>query len=83
MYLFFQPLTINALGPAANMANVSGAVASSLERPDRGPPAVSINSLVSHFLIACSSYVYLGCNLIGCASRVLWTVADWLMLNHG
>ncbi|KAJ4720993.1 Protein TOPLESS-like protein [Melia azedarach] len=40
-----KPLTINALGPAANMANVSGAVASSLERPDRGPPAVSINSL--------------------------------------
>ncbi|KAL9436630.1 hypothetical protein AB3S75_022645 [Citrus x aurantiifolia] len=37
-----KPLTINALGPASN---VSAAIAPTLERPDRGPPAVSISSL--------------------------------------
>ncbi|KAJ0014388.1 hypothetical protein Pint_21632 [Pistacia integerrima] len=40
--LFWQPLIVNALGP---VGNVSGAIASTLERPDRVPPAVSINSL--------------------------------------
>lgn len=39
-----QPLIVNALGP---VANVSGAVAPTVERPDRIPPAVSISSLVS------------------------------------
>ncbi|KAH9727922.1 protein TOPLESS-RELATED PROTEIN 2 [Citrus sinensis] len=39
-----KPLTINALGPASN---VSAAIAPTLERPDRGPPAVSISSLVN------------------------------------
>ncbi|XP_044477913.1 protein TOPLESS-RELATED PROTEIN 2-like isoform X1 [Mangifera indica] len=37
-----KPLIVNALGP---MGNVSGAIASTLDRPDRVPPAVSINSL--------------------------------------
>ncbi|KAJ0015143.1 hypothetical protein Pint_21768 [Pistacia integerrima] len=37
-----EPLIVNALGP---VGNVSGAIAPTLERPDRVPPAVSINSL--------------------------------------
>ncbi|KAJ0079412.1 hypothetical protein Patl1_24411 [Pistacia atlantica] len=37
-----KPLIVNALSP---VGNVSGAIASTLERPDRVPPAVSINSL--------------------------------------
>lgn len=41
---FWQPLIINALGPAANAAS---AIAPTLERADRVPPAISMNTLVS------------------------------------
>ncbi|KAK1570484.1 hypothetical protein Q3G72_002623 [Acer saccharum] len=39
-----KPLIVNALGP---VTNVSGAMAPTLERPDRVPPAVSISGLGS------------------------------------
>ncbi|KAL5837032.1 hypothetical protein ACOSQ3_014201 [Xanthoceras sorbifolium] len=39
-----KPLIVNALGP---VTNVSGAIAPTLERPDRVPPAVSISGLGS------------------------------------
>ncbi|KAJ0078860.1 hypothetical protein Patl1_24438 [Pistacia atlantica] len=39
---FWQPLIVNALGP---VGNVSGAIAPTLEQPDRVPQAVSISSL--------------------------------------